>query len=380
MILHIAGTIAFGIWLILYWNIQIRSRFFARHYFLGVLALVISAIIAGILGYLWMSQSLLGILIGTMLFILSILFAGLAFLDVQMFMEARFLKLGKLFRNSTWHEAAPIAFSVEGDIGGDAWTQPMRQLEKFDVMTEDNVRIRGVHITAGHPNVVIIAHGSFRSKNTAAYVFLAQWLAYKFDVITFDFRGHGESAGDFDMSDAPVLDLKAVIDHARSKGYQKLGVFGRSVGGWIALLEAAKYKNVDTVVAAAAPLTQVVDIDSAQSLARLQRIPILGKIWTLFARWVIVVLRGTRFGGFSKGQHNPIDVVSQISPIPVFFIYQEYDRVIKTDAQDAVAIFEAAKGNNELLILAGPGHIFEVHQFHRVYSAIEAWFDKTFQQ
>jgi pimeloyl-ACP methyl ester carboxylesterase len=230
---------------------------------------------------------------------------------------------------------------------------------------------------SGHKNVVIIAHGSFRCKNTAPYVCLSQWLAYSYDVITFDFRGHGESGGGFDFSDAPVHDLKAVIEFARGQGYERVGVFGRSLGAWIALLEAARYKNIDSLVAAASPLGQVTALKPLPLLRRVIAVPLVGTLVGILTSWVISIVRGTHMVGIRDAAVCPIEAVPHIFPTPILFIYQEFDWVIKTDVADAVAMYDAAQGKRDLLILAGPGHIFEIHQFHRVCEVIESWFRET---
>lgn len=63
-----------------------------------------------------------------------------------------------------------------------------------------------------------------------------------FAVFRFDFRGHGESAGEsVDMTVAgEILDLEAAIDHVHQAGYEYVGLVAASFGGSIASLFLAK--------------------------------------------------------------------------------------------------------------------------------------------
>jgi pimeloyl-ACP methyl ester carboxylesterase len=307
--------------------------------------------------------------------------AGLAVAKLLFAPDTRYERPGRLFRSLTkGGEAIRADFALPGPapVAPAPDERPWRRDEAFEVRTADGVTIRGRHTRAGHRSVVILAHGTGRGKDTACYLFLARWLAYKHDVIAFDFRGHGDSDGSFDFSDKAVEDLKAVVDYARRSGeYDAVGVVGRSLGAWIALLEAARYRDVDTIVAAAAPLGQITAIDTAQLYRRWLEVP-AGRLLLLpLARWLVTALRGIRVSGFAEAQRCPIEVVGELETLPVFFIYQEWDWVIKTDVEDALTIFAAKPGPKDLLVLAGDGHIFEVHQFQRVYAAIEAWLDET---
>ena len=65
------------------------------------------------------------------------------------------------------------------------------------VMTEDGKRIALSHIKGGFSKVIIIAHGVYNNKDTALFRGIADAFSKEYDVIMFDFRGHGKSSGVF---------------------------------------------------------------------------------------------------------------------------------------------------------------------------------------
>jgi len=63
--------------------------------------------------------------------------------------------------------------------------------------TADNHKVAYRHYTAGHKKAIIIAPGFFNSKDAVLLKRLKGHLIDTYDVIMFDFRGHGESSGLF---------------------------------------------------------------------------------------------------------------------------------------------------------------------------------------
>jgi len=290
------------------------------------------------------------------------------------------LDSGRLFRKPSTYEPAVLAFSTSVEEKHQPFGRLRRQHSPFTVATKDGINIKGMHVQAGHQKAIIIAHGAFRTKNTFPYVILAQWLAYRYDVFTFDFRGHGQSGGNFDFSENTTNDLRAVVKYARKLGYQKIGVFGRSMGAWTALIEAGSPSQleddcrIDALVAAAAPLRQITSIDTAQRVRRILDIGVFGQMLQPIVAFWVNIARGTRSNGICDAKICPMDVASHIR-IPVLLIYQEYDWVIKTNVADAVEMYQALHDPKQLLLLAGPGHIFELASFHKLYQNIEDWFE-----
>ncbi len=114
-----------------------------------------------------------------------------------------------------------------------------------------------IHIpkTEKPPPVVVFCHGLAGQKvgMHRMYVLLAECLAKNgIASFRFDFRGSGDSEGNFsDMSlKGEVSDclsaMKFIADH-KSIDSNRIGVFGRSLGGAIAILSSYQFKKVKSV-------------------------------------------------------------------------------------------------------------------------------------
>ena len=90
-------------------------------------------------------------------------------------------------------------------------------------------------------SLIILVHGFTGDRNGPDNIFikLSQGLSEQgFTVLRFDFRGSGESEGDFiDMTImSEVSDLKTVLNYAKKNGYSKVGLVGESLGGAVSIL------------------------------------------------------------------------------------------------------------------------------------------------
>ncbi len=125
-------------------------------------------------------------------------------------------------------------------------------MEKFFLETEDNINIAVNHIKNNHKEVIILVHGWFMTKDSRAFSSLADDLSAYFDVISFDCRGHGKSSGFYTFTSKETIDLKTVVDYAKSF-YEKIYLIGFSLGGALVLIHSALNKDVDKVIAVSAP-------------------------------------------------------------------------------------------------------------------------------
>jgi len=98
-------------------------------------------------------------------------------------------------------------------------------------------------------SIVILLHGFLSSKEDM--FFIADALQKEgLDSFAIDMNGHGEdhrNFSEFTISKA-IADCNTAIGHALSKGYKRIGVFGFSIGGFIALNTALENKEVKSLV------------------------------------------------------------------------------------------------------------------------------------
>ena len=164
--------------------------------------------------------------------------------------------------------------------------------------------------------------------------------------MAFDFRGHGKSGDVFTWTALEQKDLRAVAAYAKENNYAKIGVIGFSLGAAIALIEASRHVNIDSVIAVSSP-------------ADLKTINY--HFWEK-DMWKDLMLnlgykgrgKGVRMGSPSLQKIKPIDIVDKISPVPVLFVHGEKDWLIKQ--KHSRRLFNMAKEPKAFSIVKDGGH------------------------
>ena len=126
-------------------------------------------------------------------------------------------------------------------------------MEEIFIKTDDNVKIGINYCKNNLDNLVIVAPGWCMTKDSAAFKAISDMFTERYDVMCIDFRGHGKSSGLFTFTAKEVLDLKAVVDFAKSKNYKSISIAGFSLGAAVALIYAASDKTISKIIAVSAP-------------------------------------------------------------------------------------------------------------------------------
>jgi pimeloyl-ACP methyl ester carboxylesterase len=229
------------------------------------------------------------------------------------------------------------------------------------LVTEDGKRIAFFHIKAGFSKVIIIAHGFFNNKDTFVFRAMADAFSREYDVIVFDFRGHGRSSDVFTWTAHEQKDLRAVMAYARQEEYLKIGVIGLSVGAVIALIEAASNRAIDSVIAVSSPA----------DMGRIDHHFWEADMWNDLKLNLGIKGKGkgVRPGHPFGKKIRPLDIVEKISPVPVLFLHGERDWLIKPGHSQR--LFDRAREPKALTIIKGGGHaerLFDVfpEQFMKI--------------
>jgi dipeptidyl aminopeptidase/acylaminoacyl peptidase len=126
--------------------------------------------------------------------------------------------------------------------------------EELTIVAEDGVRLAAWLIEpparrpTGEGPLVILLHGY--PANKADLLPLAGALHARFAVLLVDFRSFGASEGRVTtLGFRERGDLRRVVDAAVERGYSRIGVFGYSLGGAVALLGAAEDPRIRAVAA-----------------------------------------------------------------------------------------------------------------------------------
>ncbi len=245
--------------------------------------------------------------------------------------------------------------------------------ERFTLNTDDGVRLQAIALVSGatrNEKAVVVCHGAGRNKNTLPIVQTAQILATKYDVFTFDFRGHMESKGVFHADGDTELDLKAMLDYLKQAGYQKIAVIGWSIGAWTALLSASRGRPIDAVVAGSPPPSNMASQFFIRSLRQfnLIRAPLLAGAAVVRNMWV------------TEGNHvlNADEFARDIPAIPILLIYNEYDKTLETAAADFDKLMAALPAGSEKYVLPGTGHMFDWPNTYFLWNKILDWLSHNF--
>ena len=237
-------------------------------------------------------------------------------------------------------------------------------IKEFTLITEDGVTISVSHFLYGQPNVCILAHGFMGSKHRPYIKTLSERLSKCWDIITFDFRGHGASGGVFNGLDE-LYDIKAVVDYAKNSGYKKVVVVGFSLGGIEGIYEAAKFHNIDALITVSTPANAEIIKSKAKWL-----------FWLVTNRFGRIVLQPwVRLDNVPQ-LPKPVTVIEQVSPIPLLIIQGTED--ILVDIEQAEMLYEKAKEPKELVIIEGMKHPPKLTE--EFYYTVERWLEKLLRQ
>jgi uncharacterized protein len=224
---------------------------------------------------------------------------------------------------------------------------------------------------AGPRPVLVLAHGFPAGPGGAltsaqTYPDLADHLSAEtgWTVIAFNFRGTGESEGDFSLL-GWLSDVVAVVDHAvdlpRTGG---VWLAGSSAGGAVALCAAADDDRVRGVATLAAPA----EFDDWASDAR-----------AFLAHCRLVgVIRDSDFpedvddwaGEFKEVQ--PLTAAAAMAPRPLLLMHGSDDPTVPVS--DARALADAADGQADLRVIAGAGH--RLRHDPRAVAALMGWMER----
>lgn len=215
----------------------------------------------------------------------------------------------------------------------------------------DGVRLEGWTIPSdpAHP-WILLCHGL--GSNRADLLDMAASLHHaSFNLLLFDFRGHGGSAGratSFGWHEQRDLEgALAFLGRHPDVPPRPYGVYGISMGGAVALMVAVRDERLGAV-AADSPYTSL-EQTLGHHLTFLY--PWLPKIPFL---WFVLTTYRLRFGIWPR-QVSPQESTARLSPRALLLIQGDNDSRIPVEGTSA--LFAAAGEPKELLILEGGGHL-----------------------
>lgn len=215
---------------------------------------------------------------------------------------------------------------------------------------DENLTLRG-WLLAGNAScpAIIMVHGNGYNRDDPTIGTLdiaAELVQSDYNVLMFDLRGHGESDGStVGGGYLEKRDLEGAVAYIESRGFDRIGVIGFSLGAVTTLLAAAEDQDIAAVVSDSsyADLNDMMEPE----FEKRTRAP------TIFLRPILFMIRiiyGVDFAAI-----RPVAVVSEISPRPILFIHGSDDTTIPVS--HASRLLQAAKNpQDELWIVSGAEH------------------------
>lgn len=212
------------------------------------------------------------------------------------------------------------------------------------ITSKDGLHLQGWFIPAqreGNPTTpaptILHIHGNAGNMND--HIWFTEYLpAAGFNVFLFDYRGYGESQGSARKRGPLIDDANAALDTLLTRkdvDPGRIGVYGQSLGGAIALNVLADRKEIRAAVLEAPfaswreVAANVVGGDPPGVIAR-------------FLAWLLI-----------KDDHRPIDAIER-STQPILLLHGESDSIVPVSHSKRLA--QAADGRATLITYPDGGH------------------------
>ncbi|TGJ98203.1 alpha/beta hydrolase [Leptospira langatensis] len=216
------------------------------------------------------------------------------------------------------------------------------QPERFFLKMKDGTLVRvWIFKPKGQAKASILQfHGN--GENMSSHYITLVWMVERgYELITWDYRGYGESEGEADKEEIHQ-DSKEILDFAQERA-RKVGipwiVYGQSLGGAIALRGVGEMKNKDGLLLVVADGSFAYYSHVAKTIADRVFFAPVGSIVSLF---------------FSD-HLSPGDTIDQISPTRLLLVHGTEDDVVSFP--NGMELFEKAKDPKLFWEIKGAKHL-----------------------
>ncbi len=227
-------------------------------------------------------------------------------------------------------------------------TFPDLHPEHIQVQSDDHVPLDGRFFSGKDHAAIILAsgYGDTQDQMLSIGEFLHQ---AGFSTLTYNSRARSTSGGHYvTLGVLEQNDLIAIVNylaHRTDVDPNRIGVLGISMGGSVAILAAAKDRQIKAVVddSGFSDAPRVI----AASFEHFIHLP-------AFPFAPVTVLIADLRAGIDVTRVRPMDVIAQISPRPVLIIHEANDFVVP--AENSRRNFAAARQPKELWLVPGSNH------------------------
>lgn len=256
---------------------------------------------------------------------------------------------------------------------------------------EGNIALKGIFFPANNPSnkTLILVHGfgenkmmSGRTKKIVDYL-----TPRGYNILTFDLRGHGQSAGDLiSFGYEEKYDILGAVDYLYERGKQgeKIGLLGFSMGAVASIEAAGQDPRIDIIIAdspirdlklfitndlesLSSSLKSILkNLDAEQYYAILKFLPFKEEAITLIYR----------FHGVEIDQVSPMNTVKTFTKQPLLLIHGKCDRYISYTNSEK--IFRLANNNKtDIWLTENADHIQSLNRYPDEYlKKLEGFLDQ----
>jgi dipeptidyl aminopeptidase/acylaminoacyl peptidase len=210
--------------------------------------------------------------------------------------------------------------------------------------TDDGVTMSGWLIPAGRDTraAVVLLHG-FSWHRLPWLIGFVPWLQHRYNVLQFDFRGHGGSDDALiSLGTLEQRDVAAAVRFLVGRGLGPIALMGISMGGSVAIMAAP-----DLPVAAVVADAAYADLRDPIS----NRMRELGYPLARLGGWLVLAAASLRARVWLR---SPIHCVTHIAPRGLLLISPSEDRLVSPEQSQRM--FRAAGEPKELFVVPGAAH------------------------
>jgi fermentation-respiration switch protein FrsA (DUF1100 family) len=243
--------------------------------------------------------------------------------------------------------------------------------ERVSFRATDGMLLSGWKMTSDLKNPWIIACHGMGTNRDGLLGIATKLLKAKYNVLLFDFRGHGQSNGKtISFGWQEKRDLEGAIAFLGSQpevSDSPYGVYGISMGAAVAIMVAAYDERIKAVVAdgSFSRLEESIAVHM-RLFYKITRMPFI---------WFVNIGYFLRFGVHTN-RVSPIDCIDKISPRAVLIIQGESDRM--TPPNGGKMLFEKAKEPKQLWFAREADHLEGIELYPQEYcSRVVDFFDSN---
>lgn len=220
--------------------------------------------------------------------------------------------------------------------------------EEVSFISGDGIKLGGWYIPAMNSDRTIIFCAGANGSIDPDVIYAPWFQAANFNVLMFDWRAHGRSAGSVTtLGYHERYDLIAAVEFAKSKGARRIGVLGFSMGGAVAVSTAAVTPSIDAVAIDGA----FVHVLSAVAGGLIER-GLADWLAYSLARLFLIMTNGRL--GINLFEIDPVRWIDRIAPRPLLLIYGDRDPYVSKSEIDQLA--DRAKAPKEIWRVAEAAH------------------------